>query len=94
MKQQLELRKENNHLILNCANKNCDLYNTDTCPLSALERLEFSDDCAYCLVATTETVVEEETAEEEEIVEIEKVVRPIQLNQSKFLKSFRRSVRQ
>ena len=94
MKEKLELKKQDNHLILNCSNKDCKHYDTDSCPLTALEQLEFSDDSAYCLVATTETAVEAETVEEEEIAEIKKVVQPIQLNQSKFLKSFRRSVRQ
>lgn len=97
MKQQLELRKDNNHLILGCANKNCEHYDTDSCPLSALKGLEFGDDSVYCLVATTETedvaTTEAETVENEETTEIKKVVRPIQFNQSKFLKSFKRSVR-
>ena len=98
MKHQLELEKQNNHLVLNCANKNCELYDTDSCPLSALTQLEFSDDSVYCLVATTETekvaTTEPETVENEETTEIKKAVRqPIQLNQSKFLKSFKRSVR-
>lgn len=98
MKQQLELKKENNHLVLNCTNKNCDLYDTDSCPLRALKELEFGDDSVYCLAATTETekatTTEAETVENEETTETEKVVRePVQFNQSKFLKSFKRSVR-
>ena len=98
MKEKLELKKENNHLILNCTNKNCELYDTESCPLSALTQLEFGDDSVYCLVATTETekvtTTEAETIENEETTETKKVVKPpIQLNQSKFLKSFKRSVR-
>ena len=94
MKQQLELKKQNNHLILNCSNKNCEHYDTESCPLSALEQLEFGDDSVCCLVATTETEnVATTEAETVETTEIKKVVRPIQFNQSKFLKSFKRSVR-
>ena len=98
MKKKIELRKENNHLVLNCTNENCEHYDTDSCPLSALTQLEFSDDSVYCLVSTTETekpaTTEAKTVENEETTEIKKVVRqPIQLNQSKFLKSFKRSVR-
>lgn len=98
MKYQLELKKQNNHLVLNCTNENCEFYDTDNCPLSALKELEFGDDSVYCLVATTETekvaTTEAETAENEETTETKKVVRqPIQFNQSKFLKSFKRSVR-
>ena len=98
MREKLELRKDNNHLILDCTNKDCGLYDTDSCPLSALTQLEFSDDSVYCLVATTETekaiTTEAETVENEETTEIKKVVRqPTQFNQNKFLKSFKRSVR-
>ena len=98
MKEKLELRKDNNHLILDCTNENCEHYNTDSCPLSALKQLEFGDDSVYCLVATTETekvaTTEAESVENEESTETKKVVKPpIQFNQSKFLKSFKRSVR-
>lgn len=98
MKQQLELKKQNNHLILNCSNKNCEHYDTDSCPLSALKQLEFGDDSVYCLVATTETetveTTEAEIVESEETTEIKKaVLPPIPFNQAKFLKSFKRSVR-
>lgn len=98
MKEKLELKKQNNHLVLNCTNENCEHYDTDSCPLSALKQLEFGDDRVYCLVATTETekaaTTEAETVENEETTEIKKAVKPpIPFNQSKFLKSFKRSVR-